>query len=350
MKKKIVVLPALLIAVASFCGCSTLKRACFLVEKMSGYGHLQADGESYEGMTEWEEKQEEEESDEDAVDDEEDYDRGVYDGSKEPTLLSLQAELILDDLDECLDYNYERTLEKETRTQVDIDSDTIQWFNACYAAMTRENKEDITLIGGVDAGDEKEREAKQEELKETWGIMDRESAIDTIYYLIYYGYHGKYESHLAVMTEKGLRDIDAEEFENALGSFINRKDDSEMYNRYKAVYSAYHVMGDRGIDAWDYCNAMLLYGEGYAAGYFTTDEAMNSSLVLAKAMQFEFANWDDMIESYFWGYNYWMGDDVSGKYSDTEVHWDIYKELLTENNSPYSLPWDLKLEDTWSDK
>ncbi len=358
MKKKFVIVPVLLIAVTNFCGCATLKGACFIVEKISGYESLQAEDELFEEIMTWEEEQEavpesdseEEESDKEAADDEEGYDWEFNDESKAPTLLSLQADLILDNLDICLDDNYERTLEKETRTQEDIDSDTVQWFNACYAAMTRENEEDITLIGGVDAADEEKREAKRATLKEIWGITDRESTLEVIYYLIYYGYHGKYESVLAVITEKGLRDINAEEFEMELESVTNRKGDSEMYNRYRAVYSAYHAMGDRGIDAWDYCNAMLLYGEGYAAGYFTMDEAMNSSLVLARAMQFEFANWDDMIESYFWGYNYWVGDNISSKYSDTEIHWDIYKELLAENDCPYSRPWDLKLEDTWSGK
>lgn len=228
--------------------------------------------------------------------------------------------------------------------QEDIESDTIQWFNATYAPLTAANNGDYTLIGG----DEKNPYFTQlyaAVISRDWGVDNRKDAYDMIEWLIYEGHHQSYLERIRQMEEDGWFELDSLEAKEEIEKAAN---DTEEKNKYLTAYHTYQIYGEKGIKAWDLCRAIQLCGDYYLCDYYTLEEAMNQSLLIAKLIQEEYGSWEEMAESYLLGYEYWRGEDGSDKYSATYRRRTIYEELQEEPQGPYTVDWNTELKDTWS--
>lgn len=223
----------------------------------------------------------------------------------------------------------------------DSDSETILWFNATYGTITTMNEGDLTLFGGYDIGDASYVNMIQNGLIDWWDVTDRKTADETLQWLLNGGHN---DALLEIYEQEELSSFTRDELVSTL-SDDEYTDDDRAY--YLGIYDAVDTYGDNAILAWDLSRAMQLSSWYYIAGYYTYEEALDSCLEIAKKMQKQYTSWEDMMQSYLLGFQYWNEDDISNPTSDSYARNRLYEKLRAQENSPYFIDWNLKLQKDW---
>ncbi|PJJ29271.1 DUF1266 domain-containing protein [Lacrimispora celerecrescens] len=208
----------------------------------------------------------------------------------------------------------------------------ILWVNGTYAVLTELNGGDYTLLGGMKAN-EFNKQLELASLEEWWDVTDRASADETLNWLLDTGHRSDYASLMQVMEEDDASGLEREELAKYLSEIAG--DEEEAYYLINA-YDNYLNYGAGAIDGWDYCRAVSLCGWYYIAGYYTEQEALDKSLEIAQTIQKRFSSWDEMMDSYLRGYEYWS-------YESGDARREIYEDIKTRDNNPYLLDWYLPL-------
>lgn len=223
--------------------------------------------------------------------------------------------------------------------------ETILWFNATYAALTYSNGCDWHLIGGWEPTDT--NVAMTEMLLESsWGVKDRESAMETVESLLTKGHRGKCKEYMDQLEEWGLLSLKREEFAEKL---MEHDIESDVdLGRYVVAYSM-HLSGMEPEDmaAWDLCRVNQLYADFYICGYMSYEEAMDASLENSRILQEMYRSWEDMMDAYMIGYQFWQGDLAVDEGSPTHERYHYYEMLHDMEDGPYTLEWDMDLEKSW---
>lgn len=233
---------------------------------------------------------------------------------------------------------HEEVPEEEDRTTAEM-SDTIRWFNASYAVLTELNGWDYNRFAGLPANDTT-MEMEIESLKEWWDVTDRASADDTLEWILTEGHRTGFAENMAVFEESGLGNEAAEDRADfILDNFDVDADEAEGY---AAAYALYEEFGEHAIDGWDYCRAMNLLSFYYLAGYYTEEESLDKSLEIAQMIQTDsgFESWDDLMESYLRGYEYWAEESSDERRA-------VYEDLKGREDNPYAVDFKMALEKTW---
>lgn len=221
--------------------------------------------------------------------------------------------------------------------QKEEQSDTIRWMNASYAILTEINSCDYTIFGGMAVTDSNSQ-MMQESLDEWWGVTDRESADETLDWILTEGHRAGFEEDMTYLDELGLGEV-AEE--DRVAFFLENFEVDEADAQYFTdMYAMYEEYGMEAIDGWDYCRALNLLGFYYVAGYYTEEEALDKSLEIAQTVQPLFESWDDLADSYLHGYEYWAEES-------SEERRAIYEDLKTRTDNPYAVDYNTTLEKTW---
>lgn len=242
-----------------------------------------------------------------------------------------------------LEIEWAKECEEDNLTQADIESDTVQWICNTYAIRAEFDGGELHTIGIFEPTEENAEEV-QEYLEEVWGITNRKTAIDTINRVLEHGTRQKYKKFVKTMEEDGWFELEKEEAEEQI--LYETLEEKEY--RYEGAYKAYMKFGEKGIDAWDYCRMIRIAGECYVAGYFNLEECMNQCLPIAQQLQEEFDSWEEMNQSYLYGYMYWSKTKEDG-HSKAVNMWELEEwRLQTMENGPYELEYDIELTDTWS--
>lgn len=230
----------------------------------------------------------------------------------------------------------ETPLEIEDNSTVEV-TDTVKWFNASYAVLTSINGWDYNRFGGLAVNDANAA-VVQELLNSWWDVSDRASADENLDWILTEGHRANFVSEMKTLEEAGLGSVAAEERpEFILGVYEMDAPTAEIYSK---CYSAYETAGEKAIDGWDYCRALNLLGYYYTAGYYTDAEALDKSLEIAQTVQAEFGSWDELVESYMVGYEYWAEESGEDRRS-------IYEDLKTREDNPYAIDFKMTLEKTW---
>ena len=219
---------------------------------------------------------------------------------------------------------------------VGSETDTVQWFNASYAILTEINGNDYNVFGGGTPNAVSEA-MYQAMLDNSWGVTDRESADETLDWILTEGHRTDF------MYTGELLSMMAEECgEDELVNFLMQEyDESQEEAEYDAaIYEMYKEYGDTAIAGWDYCRALSLMSFYYMAGYYTKEEALDKSLEIAETLQPMYHSWDELVDSYLRGYEYWAEEDSSERR-------EIYEELLEANDNPFRVDYNTTLEKTW---
>lgn len=219
--------------------------------------------------------------------------------------------------------------------------DTIKWFNTTYAILTTANHGSLDLIGGLNKVSGSEKLVK-EMLSEWWDVTDRDSADETIEWLLDEGHRIDFAEDVAYLQEIAGPELGGSDTESLIQEF-NPEDQPYV----RCIIEAYQAYGDHAIDAWDYCRAMQLLGQYYVAGYYTKEETLDKSLEVAVLLQNTYDSWDDLAQSYLYGYQYWSEDDVNEEGSDSYERKAIYEKLKSSSKNPYTIDWNLHFEKTW---
>ena len=85
---------------------------------------------------------------------------------------------------------------------------------------------------------------------------------------------------------------------------------------------------------------MNLLGFYYLAGYYTEQEALDLSLELATQIQPLYASWDELIDSYLRGYEYWAEESSDERRA-------VYEDLKSRPDNPFAVDYNTVLEKTW---
>lgn len=213
---------------------------------------------------------------------------------------------------------------------------TVLWINATHAILTELNGWDYTVFGGMAPG-ENSKALMAEMLDEWWGVTDRESAIENMDWLLTEGHRTEFAELMAMLDEEGMTTSSVQETADVL-SVIFEDEDTGLY--LARAYDGYRAKGPGAIDGWDLCRAMSLLGWYYIAGYYTESEALDKALEVGQAVQRRFSSWDDLMDSYFLGYEYWSIADSAERRA-------VYEDIKTRSDSPYAVDWNLPLERGW---
>jgi hypothetical protein len=197
----------------------------------------------------------------------------------------------------------------------------ILWVNGTYAVLTELNGGDYTLLGGMKANEFNKR-LELASLEEWWDVTDRASADETLNWLLNTGHRTDYASLMQVMEEDDASGLEREELAKYLSEIVG--DEEEAYYLVNA-YDNYVNYGAGAIDGWY-----------YIAGFYTEQEALDKSLEIAQIIQKRFSSWDEMMDSYLRGYEYWS-------YESGEDRREVYEDIKTRNDNPYLLDWNLPL-------
>ena len=230
----------------------------------------------------------------------------------------------------------ESTEDSGDSAYVGPETDTVQWFNASYAILTDANGQDYNLFGGAEPGTVMEMQY-QAMLDSSWGVTDRASADETLDWILTEGHRDD------IMITGELLSMMVEECgEEGLVDFLMQEYDEsqEEADFDAATYQMYKEYGETAIDGWDYCRALSLLSFYYMAGYYTKEEALDKSLEIAQTVQPLFGSWDELIDSYLRGYEYWAEADSSERR-------EIYEELLAADDNPFRVDYNTTLEKTW---
>ena len=60
-----------------------------------------------------------------------------------------------------------------------------------------------------------------------------------------------------------------------------------------------------------------------------------------------YSSWEDMVNAYLLGYQFWRSDPVLTDDSPTMERYQCYLDLLEMEDGPYTLDWNMKLEKSW---
>ncbi len=216
-------------------------------------------------------------------------------------------------------------------------TDTIQWFNNTCAVLTAANRWDYTLFGGAPA-DDNSKSMVQSLLSEWWDVTDRETAEETMDWILEEGHRVSFAEDLDTLAEAGLAEVsEAERADWILENFEVSDEEAQNYADWFAFYEQY---GSDAAAGWDYSRAMSLLGYYYLAGYYTEEEALDQSMETAVVIQSTFDSWDDFMESYFLGYEYWAEESSDERRA-------LYEEIKASSDSPFQLDWGMTFEKTW---
>ena len=230
----------------------------------------------------------------------------------------------------------ETPVEEEDSTTAEL-TDTIRWFNASYAVLTELNGWDYNRFAGIAANDSS-NQLEQESLKEWWDVSDRASADETLDWILTEGHRTGFADNMKTLQERGMDDTaEADRLAFVKDNFIvNDEEAQEMVDSYP-LFAEY---GETAIDGWDYCRALNLLSFYYLAGYYTEQEALDKSLEIAKTVQEKFGSWDELVDSYLRGYQYWAKES-------SDERRGIYEDLKSREDNPYAVDFKTPLEKTW---
>lgn len=216
------------------------------------------------------------------------------------------------------------------------ETDTVQWFNATYAILTYANGQDYNLFGGAEPSSIMEMQY-QSLLDNSWEVTDRASADETLDWILTEGHRDDFMITGELLSQV-VEECGEEELENYLMQEFDESQEEAQLDA--ATYEMYKEYGETAIDGWDYCRALSLLSFYYMAGYYTKEEALDKSLEIAETVQPLFGSWDELIDSYLRGYEYWAEEDSSERR-------EIYEELLAADDNPFRVDYNITLEKTW---
>ncbi len=221
--------------------------------------------------------------------------------------------------------------------------DTILWFNATYAPLTYNNGGEWRIVSGGEITEDYQKFVSLS-LKSSWSIRDRESALETVKKLQQEGHRKIYRECLEELKERRMLNLGEKEFVQALE---NSGIEKNLF-RYVLVYSFYHEGWDEdAIAAWDLCRVNQLYADFYVCGYMTYEEAMDASLKNSLELQKMYDSWEELVDSYMLGYQFWQSDPCLTEDSPTQQRYQCYEMLKKMEDGPYSLDWNMKLKKSW---
>lgn len=165
-----------------------------------------------------------------------------------------------------------------------------------------------------------------------WGIQGHESAMDAMTRLVHSGMRVWYGEEMAKL-EIIYHGYSKEELIEA-AKLENPKADEDSF--LPKMMMAYRRYGENALLGWDMGRAAYIIQWCYFVGYVSMEEVLEIGVEAGKKAQQYFQNWEEMMESYLLGGQYWQREDASDPNSVTAKRWKIY-EALWKGQKPYKM-------------
>ncbi len=222
-------------------------------------------------------------------------------------------------------------------------SETVLWFNGTYAALTYSNGWDWHLVGGVELTEDN-IDLTKALLYYDWNVTDRVSALMTVDILCTEGHRGKCQECMEELDAWGLLELNQEQFVDEL---LEIEPEGNL-GRYILAYDMYlNEIEPEYIAAFDLCRVNQLYAAYYVCGYMDYEEAMDASLENSLILQKMYGSWEEMMDAYMLGFQFWKGDLEIDDDSPTIERYRYYQMLRNLEDNPYNLDWNMELEKSW---
>ena len=213
-------------------------------------------------------------------------------------------------------------------------SPTLQWMNTAGSILLATNKGDFHYMAGVFyPGNENKQDrvgAIQKSLWEYWEIQGHESAMDTMTRLVHSGMRTWYGEEMQKL-ETVYHGYSEEELIEAARQENPKADEDSFLSK---MIMAYRRYGENALLGWDVGRAAYIIQWCYFVGYVSMEEVLEIGVEAGKMAQKYFQNWEEMMESYLLGGQYWQREDASDPDSMTAERWKIY-EALWKGKKPY---------------
>ncbi|MDE7287233.1 MAG: DUF1266 domain-containing protein [Lachnospiraceae bacterium] len=212
--------------------------------------------------------------------------------------------------------------------------DVLRWFNATCAILIKTNGWDYNIYGGLEES-EANQATVQQFLADYWEITDRSGVDKTLKMLETEGHSVEFANEMIYLKELGIGDLTSDKRKDfMIANFTVSDAEAQCYVDW---YTYYEANQGHGIAAWDYSRMMTILADAYLAGYYTKEEALEKSLEVAKAIQNSYDSWNQFMEGYFIGYEYWT-------FESSDERRAVFEELKTAADTPYNIDWNLPLE------
>ncbi len=224
-----------------------------------------------------------------------------------------------------------REQRKDTYTPM---SPTLQWMNTAGSILLAVNNGDFRYMAGIYFPGNENKQDRASKIKEMlweyWEIQGHESAIETMKRLVNSGMRAWYgeemrklETIYSTYSEQQLIDIAKQ---------TNPKADEDSF--LPKMLMAYRKYGENAIIGWDMGRAAYIIQCCYFVGYVSMEEVLDIGVEAGKKAQAIFDNWEQMMESYLLGGQFWMKEDANDPNSMTSKRWKIYEQLW-KGKKPY---------------
>ena len=213
-------------------------------------------------------------------------------------------------------------------------SPTLQWMNTAGSILLALNGGNFRYMAGIFYPGWEHDEALTASIKkmlwEYWKIQGHESAMNQMTTLVHTGMRVWYDeemTHLEALysgySEEELIEVAKQENSKATeDSFLPK------------MLMAYRRYGENAILGWDVGRAAYIIQCCYFVGYVSMEEVLEIGVEAGRKAQNYFNSWEEMMESYLLGGQYWKREDAKEPDSMTVKRWKIY-EALWRGKKPY---------------
>ena len=231
----------------------------------------------------------------------------------------------------CIHIQRPREAKRDTYTPL---SPTLQWMNTAGSILLATNQDDFRYMGGVFFPGKENNQNLVSSIKRSlwdyWEIQGHESAMDTMTRLVRSGMRVWYAEEMQRL-EILYHDYSEEQLiEVAQKENPKANEDSFL----PKMLLAYRRYGENALLGWDMGRAAYIIQWCYFVGYVSMEEVLEIGVEAGQKAQQCFQNWEEMMESYLLGGQYWQREDASDPNSMTAKRWKIY-EALWNGKKPY---------------
>lgn len=242
-------------------------------------------------------------------------------------------------------YHKFKPREKQVDTMNPL-SPTLQWMNTAGSILLASNySTDFRYLGGYGYRIQHEKRKRlQDALWKYWGIQGHESAVKEMRSLVTEGMRAQYRREMEALSQQYAGYSEEQLIEEARKGNPNANEDSYL----PKMLMAYRRYGENALLGWDLGRCAYNIQWCYMAGYVNMQEMLDIGVEAGEKAQAFFQNWEEMMESYLLGGQFWQHEDKNDPKSMTAKRWKLYKQLWQGKKhckiSPYlSVPFDQPL-------
>ena len=217
------------------------------------------------------------------------------------------------------------------------DDPTVRWIIDAYAIYVPFESGEYGELGGHSLNDWDQEQVK-EYLSDWWGITSRATATRTISQMLKKGTRASYRHAFETYLKKGYLSMDENGYVDIIS--ISEIPEDEQCRTW-VCYDAYGHLDTRGVDAWDYVRIMRITGLCYQCGYISLEECLDQCLPIAQRLQKEYGSFEEIFESYIYGYQFWKNDSDDDRiYFYRRAAGEAVENIQSEYNTELVKDWE----------